>query len=52
MHEGFDSLIVECLPEQAREVERLAHIAFDKTLWCGGKAFKIPFSLKEGERWG
>ena len=51
VHEGFDSLIVECLPEQAREVERLAHIAFDKTLWCGGKAFKIPFSLKEGKQW-
>lgn len=51
VQEGFDSLIIECEPEQKEKVKELVEMAFDKILVWKGEEFKIPFEMKEGECW-
>lgn len=51
VHEGFDSLVIECWRQDSERVKALAVKAFDKQLWWRGYQFKIPVECKEGERW-
>ena len=51
VQEGFDSLVIECYPEQREEVKGLADMAFDKTMFWKGTTFKVPYEMKEGDRW-
>ena len=51
VHEGFDSLMIECWKDDLGKVKGMLDIAFDKILFWKGTEFKIPYEMKVGERW-
>jgi hypothetical protein len=54
VQEGFDSLIIERIDSElmSQATEAIIRMAFDKTLYWKGEAFKIPVERKVGRSWG